>query len=120
MLSPIQLQQKQKSGGGLFGKVLGGTVGAIAGTFAGNPLAGAQAGMALGGTVGEMVKPGSVSGGKGVSLVANQDPEVQMLNIRENQKKLLQENQFSPEERDQLNSVFEKGAEELKKRMTLR
>lgn len=121
MISPIQLQQKQKGGGGLFGKILGGAAGLGAAVVTGGAaLPAVAAGMGAGGAVGEMIKPGSVSGGRGVSLVAKEDPEVQMLNIRENQKKLLQETQFTPEERDQLNSVFERGAEEIKKRMALR
>lgn len=112
MLSPIQMKPKSSGGGGMFGKILGGVVGAGAAVATGGAaLPAIGAGMAIGGAAGNMVNPAKSEGGQGVALsqVAQQDPQVKFQELRDAQKQLLQDTTFTPEEKNQLHGVLEQG-----------
>jgi hypothetical protein len=113
-LNPIQPIAEVKKGGGLFGKVagtvIGGVAGAVGGTFAGNPVGGAMLGASLGGAAGGMignaVNPGKVIEGNNVSLSAmEQKPTVQLAQLVDSQKALMDDPRFSLPEKEELNQT---------------
>ena len=104
-INPIQIQQKKKSGGGLFGKVAGGLAAVAAAPFTGGAsLAAAPALGAIGGAIGEAAKPSGASGTRGGSILqsaAKANPEVQLAQVLDAKKASLalpldQQKQVSP------------------------
>jgi hypothetical protein len=95
---------------------LGGAVGALAGPQ--GAMMGSSLGGSLGGAVGQAADPAKVSGG-GVPLTAmEKNPEIQLAQLVDAQKALMEDPSFTLPEKEELSkSVFTPTIEQLKKRM---
>lgn len=127
-LSPIQTVTERKQGkGGLVGKIAGTGIGAIAGGiagfYAGNPYGGAVAGAGLGGAaggaIGNAVDPSKVVESDTVPLSRMENkPEIQLANLQDSQKALMETNHFTMPEKEELNqTVYAPTIAKLKQQM---
>ena len=122
-ISPINLKPKEKSGGGLFGKLAGTVVGGIAGAVTGNPqlaLSGAAMGGSLGGIIGDEVsKPGiqQRTGSTSLENASKVNPEVAIAQLNEAQKLLETDLMVPDNELQNYRSHFDMARQKLKERM---
>lgn len=124
-LTPIVTPNKKKSGG-LFGKILtgvGAVGGGVLGAFAGGPagaISGASAGAALGNRLGGVVDPVK-GGGQGPAVGLGRmakDPEVQLAQLAESRKALMESADIPEPDRLELeNNIFLPAMEAARNRL---
>jgi hypothetical protein len=129
-LNPIYIPERQKRGGGLFGKIAGGLAGLAAGVAA--PFTGGAslaaipglmaAGSTVGGIAGEAISPSKASPGGGgnpvLETAMQADPMAQMAMLSESQNSL----KGYPLPTDQAQEAwdyYERAKQDLRKRMNL-